>query len=69
MSDNTRSDIRRLLKSFGVKADETLTAYLEQNQNVDRLHVRVTLEDLTEYENSPPEEPLHLQIEEEIRRQ
>lgn len=69
MSDNTRSDIRRLLKTFGVKADETLTAYLEQNQNVDRLHVRVTLEDLTEYEGSPPAEPLHLQIDEEIRRQ
>lgn len=69
MSDNTRSDIRRLLKTFGVKADETLTEYLEQNQNVDRIHVRVTLEDLTEYESSPPAEPLHLQIEEEIRRQ
>ena len=68
MSDTTRNDIRRLLKTFGVKADATLTAYLEQNQGVDRLRVRVTLEDHTDYEGSPPSDPLHLEVEEEIRR-
>ncbi|HSM58069.1 MAG TPA: hypothetical protein VK879_18075 [Candidatus Sulfomarinibacteraceae bacterium] len=67
MSDNRRQDIRRLLKTFGVRADETISAYLEEHGDVEELRVRVTLEDLTDYEGSPPGEPLRLEVEETIR--
>lgn len=67
MNDTTRSDVRRLLKTFGVSADEALTAHLKRNLSVEKLRVRVTLEDLTDYDDSPPPESLHLEIEEEIR--
>ncbi len=66
MDDNSRRDIRKLLRTFGVKADEALTAHLEGNPDVDALRVRVTLEDLTDYGDSAPEETLELVIEEEI---
>lgn len=66
MDDNTRRDIRRLLKTFGVKADEALTAHLARNPQVDALRVRVTLKDLTDYGDSQPEGALELEVEEEI---
>lgn len=68
MDDQSRQDIRRLLKTFGVRADETLVAHLARNPDVDTLRVRVTLEDLTDYGDNPPQEPLHLEVEEEISR-
>lgn len=68
MSDQTRDDIRRLLKTFGVRADKALVAHLAGNPNVDALRVRVTLEDLTDYGDDPPQEPLHIEVEEEINR-
>lgn len=68
MNEDSRNDIRRLLKSFGVKADEALTAYLEKNPGNKPLHVRVVLEDLTDYGDAAPAEPLYLEIEGEIRR-
>ena len=67
MSENGRNDIRRLLRTFGVRADQEITAYLEANPDVDVLNLRVTLEDLTDYGSSPPAEPLHLEIDAEIR--
>lgn len=67
MGDDSRKDIRRLLKTFGVRADETISAYLEKHGDVEELRVRVTLEDLTDYEGSAPGEPLHLEVEETIR--
>lgn len=66
MDDNTRQDIRRLLKTFGVKADEALTDHLERNPQVETLRVRVTLEDLTDYGDSEPEGALELTVEEKI---
>lgn len=68
MSDQSRDDIRRLLKTFGVRADKALVAHLASNPNVDALRVRVTLEDLTDYGDDPPQEPLHIEVEEEINR-
>lgn len=67
MNDESRKDIRRLLKTFGVRADETISAYLEEHGDVENLRVRVTLEDVTDHGDSPPGEPLHLEIEETIR--
>ena len=68
MDDQSRKDIRRLLKTFGVRADEAMVAHLARHPDVDSLRVRVTLEDLSDYGDSAPEEPLHVEVEEEINR-
>ena len=53
MSDDMcKKDIRGLLKSFGVMADEAIVGHLAVNSNVKELNLRVVLEDLTEYENT-----------------
>ena len=44
MSEETRQDIRALLKRFGIKADEVITAHLEAGGDGD-LNLRLTLED------------------------
>lgn len=64
----SRKDIRRLLKSFGVQADEALIAHLARNPDVDSLHVRVTLEDLTDYGDARPDTPLQLVVEGHVQR-
>lgn len=45
MSEDTRQDIRMLLKRFGIKADEAITAYLESHPDGSDLQLRLTLED------------------------
>ena len=66
MEDTMRRDIRRLLRTFGVKADEALTAHMARNAEMGAFRVRVTLEDLTDYGDSTPEGKLELEIEEVI---
>jgi hypothetical protein len=68
MEETNRQDIRRLLKRFGVQADEALIAHLTRNPDVDVLRVRIVLEDLTEYATATPAEPLRLEVEGEVRR-
>jgi len=68
MDENGRKDIRRLLKTFGIQADEAIVAHLAGNPQVNKLHLRVTLEDLTEYDHDNPVEPLRLQVEDTIQR-
>ena len=68
MDESTRNDIRKLLKIFGVQADEAISNHVEHNPGGKPLHLRITLEDLTDYGDSPPEEKLHLEIERQIRR-
>lgn len=68
MEDNSRKDIRRLLKTFGIQADEALVAHLARHPEVDKLHIRVTLEDLTDYDLDRPVEALRLQVEDVIQR-
>lgn len=65
MEENARQDIRRLLKSFGIQADEAIMAYLTQHPVP--LKVRIVLEDVTEYGNIPPAHPLQVEVEGEIR--
>lgn len=65
---SSRDDIRRLLKTFGVKADETILSHLARTPGSTPLRVRLVLEDLTEYGEAPPELPLELSIEGDIRR-
>ena len=67
MEDNTRQDIRRLLKTFGIQADEAIMAHLAQQSGVAALQLRVTLEDVTYYGENPPANPLRLEIEGEVR--
>ena len=68
MEDPIRSDIRRLLKTFGVKADESILTYLAAHADGKPLHVRVTLEDVTDYGANPPSEKLHFSVEGDVRR-
>lgn len=68
MEETSRDDIRKLLRTFGVKADEAITAYLERSPGGAPLRLKVTLEDITAYSDQPPQPPLSLEIEGEIRR-
>lgn len=68
MQDAVRDDIRKLLKTFGVKADETIVAYLAASQGESPIRLRVTLEDVTDYGANPPPEKLSFTVEGEVRR-
>ena len=65
----SRDDIRRLLKTFGVKADEAILGHLVRNPGVGPLRLRLLLEDLTDYGDTPPAQPLKLEVAGEVRRQ
>lgn len=66
MSEANRDDIRQLLRSFGIKADEAISAYVGERRPGRPLRLRIVLEDLTEYEAAPAER-LHLEVEGEVR--
>ncbi len=66
MNENTRKDIRKLLRTFGIQADETLTAFIANNPGDVPLQVRITLEDVTDYGSASLDNPVHLVIEGEI---
>jgi hypothetical protein len=68
MEDNARNDVRKLLKTFGIQADQAIMAQLEKISNDQSLRVRIILEDQTDYADSSWADPLHLEIEGEIRR-
>ena len=68
MEGTAQDDIRRLLRSFGIKADETVTAYLKETSAASPLRLRVLLEDVTDYGASPPADRLRLEVEGEVRR-
>lgn len=67
-SDLTHADIRRLLKTFGVQADEAILAHLQRVPGNQPLRIRLILEDITAYEESLPTTPLHLVVEGIVRR-
>ena len=68
MEDNSRKDIRALLKTFGVKADEAIVGHLATHPDVQQLKLKLTLEDQTDYGASSPSETLSLVIDGEINR-
>lgn len=68
MGDTSRDDIRRLLKTFGVKADEAIIAHLARTPGEQPLRIRVSLNDLTDYGPHPPAIPLQLEVEGAIQR-
>ena len=59
--DICKKDIRGLLKTFGVMADEAIVGHIAKNPDVNSLNFKVTLEDITEYEDSNTEK-LSLEI-------
>jgi hypothetical protein len=65
---SSRDDIRRLLKTFGVKADEAILTHLARTPGQSPIRVRLVLQDLTDYGNAPPTASLKLEVEGEIRR-
>ncbi len=69
MEDTSRNDIRRLLKVFGVQADEMILRHLIENPQAPALKLRIKIEDLTDYGDHPPVKPLAFEVEGEIRRQ
>ena len=68
MNDTSRDDSRRLLKSFGIKADEVIIAHLARNPGDKPLRLRLILEDITDYGGAKPTDRLHLETEGEVRR-
>jgi hypothetical protein len=68
MADSSRDDIRQILKSFGVKADEAIIAYLARNPGDKPLKIKLVLEDITDYGGAAPAESLNLEVEGDIRR-
>jgi hypothetical protein len=68
MESTSRDDIRSILKSFGMKADEVIIAYLARNPGDQALQVKLTLEDVTDYAGAPPAETLRLEMTGEIKR-
>lgn len=68
MDEDSRTDIRKLLKSFGIQADEAILTHLADDSGDSPLHLRITLTDLTHYGDNQPASPLHLEVEGIIRR-
>lgn len=68
MDSSGRDDVRKLLKEFGIKADQSVIEHLTRNEAVDSLDIRLTLVDLTDYGSFPPSIPLELVVEGTIRR-
>ena len=61
MASTAHDDVRKLLKEFGVSADETVMAYLLEKKPSKPLRLRLILEDATVYD-SPPAERLRLEV-------
>jgi hypothetical protein len=68
MEGTARDNIRSLLKEFGVRADEAIVTHLAKYQELEYLHLRITLEDLTPTQENFPVSPLSLTVEGEVYR-
>jgi hypothetical protein len=66
MPSNSHDDIRKLLKEFGLTADEVVSAYLIEEKPQQALHLRIVLEDVTPYQ-TPPRSPLRVEIQGDVR--
>jgi len=66
MSEETRKDIRALLKRFGIRADEAIIQHLATQAENQTLQLRCTLEDRTDYGDAPPQSPLSGVVEGQI---
>jgi hypothetical protein len=67
--NTTSDDIRRLLRSFGIQADEAIQAHLKRAEAVPVLRLRIVLEDVTDYGGAQtPQPPRLLEVEGQITR-
>jgi tRNA nucleotidyltransferase (CCA-adding enzyme) len=60
-----KQDIRSLLKTFGVAADEAIVGHIAKNPNLSNLSLKVTLEDNTQYSDENIEK-ISLEVTKEI---
>jgi len=67
MDNILREDIRGLIRSFAIQADEAVLIHLIRTRLAKPLRARLVLEDLTGCGEEPPAEPLHLDIEGTLR--
>jgi hypothetical protein len=65
MDETMQNDIRKLLKTFGVKADQAIHAYFENHPALNDIRIRLVLDDLNPNQAT---EALHLEVEGEVRR-
>jgi hypothetical protein len=63
MSSDKRDDMRTLLKTFGIQADEAVIVHLARNPKLEGLRLRLTLLDLTDYGEHDSEGELSLVVE------
>ena len=68
MDSTSRDDVRKLLKTFGIGADEAIISYLARSQGMKPLRIRLRMEDISEYPDQEPDERLHFEIIGEVRR-
>lgn len=68
MEDQTREDMRALLKTFGLQADEAIMQHVKLAPGEGTLTFRIVLEDITDHGDKKPFKPLYLKIEGEVRR-
>lgn len=68
MENDSRKDIRALLKTFGVRADEAIIQHLAKHPDVRQLQLKLILQDQTDYGASAPADPLHLEIDGNVSR-
>lgn len=68
MEDNSRKDIRALLKTFGVQADEAIVQHLARNPATRMLKIKISLQDQTDYGGLQPDRALTLEVQGEINR-
>jgi len=65
----TSDDIRRLLRGFGIKADEAIQAHVRNAQGVEALRLRIVVEDVTDYGGTRASQaPRLLEVEGEVSR-
>ena len=62
MDNSPRMAIRKLLKNFGIRADEAIIAHLAANPDRPPLNLRITLTDMTDYGDAPPEPRLAVEV-------
>lgn len=64
----SEDDIRRLLRSFGIEADQTIQAHIKNMEKDVPLKLRLVIEDITDYGGTAPDQlPRLLEVEGEIR--
>jgi hypothetical protein len=67
MEETSRDDIRRLLKTFGVGADEAIIRHLALSAHPGPLRLRFVIEDRTDYAD-PSAERVQFEVEGQVRR-